>query len=133
MYYFIYLIDTGKLISPLTPTEKDNIYWGYTTRYCKTFQDIYDYCPYNKYDYILATSKHSDKSILDKDFNIPSYEHLLLIFGGTEGLYDILSPIPTWINNIINICPNQGSNIIKTEEAITILLSSIQNKLPLNL
>lgn len=127
------MIVIGTFVSPLEPYKELNTYWGYTTRYCATFQDVYEKCPYKdeKYDYVIGTSRSAKKTVLT-DLNIPEYKHMLILFGGIEGIYDLISPIPTWINEMINICPNQGSHIIKTEEAVGIFLSSIQKNLPMN-
>lgn len=133
IYNYYYFIDTGKFVSPLEPYKELNKYWGYTTRYSNTFHNVYENCPFKdeKYDFVIGTSRSANKTILD-DFVVPEYKHMLILFGGIEGIYDLITPIPEWINEMINICPNQGSNIIKTEEAVGILLSSIQKYLPMN-
>ena len=38
------------------------------------------------YDLKIGTSERGDKSVEDKSFRIPAYEHALIVFGGVAGI-----------------------------------------------
>ena len=79
-----------------------------------------------------AVGKKSKKKNLNR--------HVLIVFGGVKGLEYALSKdaslkdvkdVSKLFHYYINTCPNQGSNTIRTEEAILITLSALRPKLNL--
>ena len=77
----------GAVVSPSTPREENGSYWGYTTRIAKSINDVFDGCPFEGgYDLKIGTSERGDKSIEEKNFKVPKYEHSLILFGGVAGI-----------------------------------------------
>jgi predicted SPOUT superfamily RNA methylase MTH1 len=60
--------------------------------------------------------------------------HLMLVFGGVAGLEDVVGNDPdlrskdtqALFDMYLNVCPNQGSNTIRTEEAMLVTLSALR-------
>lgn len=127
----------GKVVSPYLPTKKLNYYWGYEVRVAKSLTKAIEECPFkNKYDLVIGTSDKGDKleSIEDE---IDEYKHALIVFGGLKGLENAINNDPEIENKnpkeffkyYLNTCPQQGSNVIRTEEALLISLSHLNNLL----
>lgn len=77
----------GTVVSPSAPRENDGTYWGYTTRMATSINAVFDECPFEKgYDLKIGTSERGDKSTDDKNFQVPKYEHSLIVFGGVAGI-----------------------------------------------
>lgn len=112
----------------------------------------------NFYDLIIGTSERGtiiDEVNFEKDEKNEEEEgnsqrskkskknvnqHILVVFGGVRGLEYSMSKDPSLkgvtdvsklFHHYINTCPNQGSNTIRTEEAILITLSALRPKLNL--
>lgn len=71
------------------------------------------------------------------EFECPSYRHLLVVFGGLQGLEAALendevlrADDPTLLFDLyLNTVPAQGSRTVRTEEAVLISLSALRAKL----
>ncbi|KAI6176896.1 hypothetical protein M3Y97_00848500 [Aphelenchoides bicaudatus] len=123
----------GQLISPASIRQNDGIYWGYTVRIAKSLSDIVS----KPYDIVIGTSERG-KPIQELDIN-KDEEHnkVLIIFGGLDGLELALKCDKTIDENnpadlfqyYVNSLPDQGSRIIRTEEAIPITLTGVKMKL----
>ena len=68
---------------------------------------------------------------------LKQFQHLLIVIGGVGGLeaaikadkeLDISDP-KEMFDLYLNICPNQGSRTIRSEEALLITLSSLRPKI----
>lgn len=129
---------TGKVTTSLEPKSK-GLYWGYIVRLAHKFEDIFNDSIYNKekYDLVIGTS---DKGEDFETANIKKdYKHCLIVFGGIQGLEGVVendegstlksSDVPNLFDMYLNTCPEQGSRTIRTEEALMITLSVLQNKL----
>lgn len=137
------IIFTGKLISPQIPLLY-NVYWGYSIEVLKNVSEIFQL----KFDYLVGTSErgtHTNGScIFEKGKSI------LIVFGNKDGLENLLirekeekkkknfsaeerqkklKKILKKFDFFLNTCPFQTSRTIRTEEAITITLSTIHNVL----
>ena len=87
------------------------------------------------YDYKLGTSERGSISVDDKKFKLPAFRHILVVFGGVDGIEDIVeqdndlamsgSDANRLFNAWVNTCPSQGSRTIRTEEAILISLARL--------
>lgn len=75
------------------------------------------------------------------EFECPAYNHLLIMFGGLQGLEAALEnddnlnvEDPSLLfDHYLNTLPDQGSRTIRTEEAILISLTALKPKLnPVN-
>jgi predicted SPOUT superfamily RNA methylase MTH1 len=132
----------GKVVARRIPREKTGIYWGYTVRLAEGLQKVFDECPFEGgYDYKLGTSERgkSITSITDSmtDNLLPSFKHLLIVFGGVKGIEAAVDSDETMkvssdeierlFDQWINICPSQGSRTIRTEEAVLLSLSVLKS------
>lgn len=87
-----------------------------------------------RYDLIVGTS---DKGTSVDEFDSPEYKHLLVMFGGLQGLEAAIENDPVLkvdepqllFDRYINTLPNQGSKTIRTEEAILVSLAALRPKL----
>eukprot|EP00252_Welwitschia_mirabilis_P027856 TRINITY_DN9730_c0_g1_i1.p1 TRINITY_DN9730_c0_g1~~TRINITY_DN9730_c0_g1_i1.p1 ORF type:complete len:157 (+),score=29.27 TRINITY_DN9730_c0_g1_i1:25-471(+) len=113
-----------------TEPKKKGFYWGYSVRYASNFSAVLKECPYkNGYDYSIGTSEHGDL-MNASEYIMPEFRHLLVAFGGLGGLEEHIEEdeelkgknVRQLFNSYLNVCPNQGSRTIRTEEAILISL-----------
>ena len=125
----------GKVIKPNKPLKKDGIYWGYNVRFAKNISDVIRESIYtNGYDCVIGTSdKGTNIYDAKNEFKIPKFKHLLIVFGGPNGLQNckldndsLLQKPELLFDNYINVCPFQGTKTIRTEEAVLITLSALQ-------
>jgi hypothetical protein len=126
----------GSAVSPADPRTKFGLYWGYDVRIANSLSDVLKGCPYpGGYDLTLGTSERGDLLDAVKDQLPPSFKHVIIIFGGVKGLEaavdsDVrlshVSDPRQLFNFYLNTCPDQGSNTIRTEEAILISLSCLR-------
>lgn len=87
-----------------------------------------------RYDLTIGTS---DKGTSVDGFECPPYEHLLVLFGGLQGLEAALENDDALNLNdpsllfdyYINTLPGQGSRTIRTEEAVLVSLAALRPKL----
>jgi hypothetical protein len=60
--------------------------------------------------------------------------HMIVVFGGVAGLEDVVGNDPdlrtkdtqSLFDMYLNVCPDQGSNTIRTEEAMLVTLSALR-------
>lgn len=77
----------GTVVSPSAPREDNGMYWGFMTRLAASINDVFDDCPFDGgYDLKIGTSERGDKSVEEKNFRLPKYEHSLIVFGGVAGI-----------------------------------------------
>lgn len=127
----------GVVVAPDEPRRKCGVYWGYTVRIAHSLLEVFSKSPYSGgYDMSVGTSdggcnihEYSSKSI--------KFEHLLVVFGGLQGLEEVLTNEEKLkvnhpkllFDHYINTLPRQGSRTIRTEEAIFISMTALQDKL----
>lgn len=106
------------------PDQPDG-YWGYET--LSTCKGLYESIQLVKPDVVIATSRHAVPitSVLDEvKSKIKHAEHLAVLFGGPySGVYDILQDKEDVIDVGINTIPSQGTETVRTEEAILATLA----------
>ncbi|XP_054164056.1 putative methyltransferase C9orf114 [Oppia nitens] len=129
----------GVAVSPDEPRELAGLYWGYQIRVAKSLSAVFGESPYaGGYDLTIGTSDRGDN--VDKHLRqLPKrFNHLLVVFGGLKGIEaahdsdESLSSVEDTrdlFDHYLNTCPNQGSNTIRTEEAILITLSALRKRL----
>ncbi|KAF7493967.1 Putative methyltransferase C9orf114 [Sarcoptes scabiei] len=131
----------GVVVSPSEPREKCGIYWGYSIRIAHSLSDVLNQCPFDdngSYDLRIGTSDKGDN--IDRSLKkIPNqFKHLLIVFGGLRGIEyahqsdrSLRATIETsnLFDYYLNTCPNQGSDTIRTEEAILITLAALRKRL----
>lgn len=123
----------GMAVSPHAPRREAGLYWGYTVRLASCLEKVFSECPFKEgYDVKIGTSeKGSDSTLLKPQ----PFNHLLIVFGGVEGLEYALENDETLMednvsalfNHYVNTCPFQGSRTIRTEEAILISMTALSN------
>jgi hypothetical protein len=130
----------GTVVSPSAPRQDNGMYWGYTTRIASSINDVFDSCPFEGgYDLKIGTSERGDKSVEERSFKLPRYEHSLIVFGGVAGIEECVdadesiklpgSQSKKLFDMWLNTCPFQGSRTIRTEEAVMITLSQLSSPL----
>ncbi|KAF7458133.1 putative RNA methyltransferase [Cryptosporidium felis] len=136
---------TGKLVDDSTPYRRKGIYWGYKVRPASSLKSVFDDSEFeNGYDLRIGTSERGEP--VTKDFSLSAstksvganqgFKHILIVFGGLGGLEDVLSDPQCAFDGIkdpsslfdiyINICPEQRSRTIRTEEALGLTLALLR-------
>jgi predicted SPOUT superfamily RNA methylase MTH1 len=129
-------------VNPDEPREEAGLYWGYKVRRAGGLSQVFTECEYEDgYDISIGTSDSgaSIETIYsgDEEQKISRFKHLMVVFGGPEGLEAAVRNDSDFqkldVNNAkdifdrwINICPGQGSRTIRTEEAMWIGLAGLQ-------
>ncbi|XP_074039120.1 putative methyltransferase C9orf114 [Leptinotarsa decemlineata] len=125
----------GVVVSPTTPRSETGVYWGYSVRIASSLSKVFSQCPYkNGYDLSIGTS---DKGSSVDEFSCPTFNHMLVVFGGLQGIEaalendDILNVDDPKLlfDHYLNTLPEQGSKTIRTEEAVLVSLSALRPKL----
>ncbi|XP_019619428.1 PREDICTED: putative methyltransferase C9orf114 [Branchiostoma belcheri] len=126
---------TGKVVSPSVPRTEAGLYWGYTVRLAPSLGAVFTESPFKGgYDLTIGTSERGEST---DDVFLPSFSHLLIVFGGLRGLeYSVecdealdIADARVMFHYYLNTCPTQGSRTIRTEEAILISLSGLRPKI----
>lgn len=126
---------TGRVVAPHVPRTRAGIYWGYTVRLASGLSDVFTECPFKGgYDLTIGTS---ERGASVDDVSLPPFRHLLMVFGGLQGLESSLASDrrlrvaePSLLFNLyLNTCPGQASRTIRTEEAILISLAMLRPKI----
>lgn len=134
---------TGDAISPDVPREHAGYYWGYQVRQASSLGSIFTECPYDGgYDISIGTSERGASldtltSTGSASCVEPTWNHLIVVFGGVAGLEAALSAdeelqaagvskaeevFDCWIN----LVPGQGSRTIRTEEAVWVGMTGVR-------
>mmetsp|Transcript_30839 Transcript_30839/g.94529 ORF Transcript_30839/g.94529 Transcript_30839/m.94529 type:complete len:117 (-) Transcript_30839:5-355(-) len=98
---------------------------------------VWSECPFNGgYDLSIGTSDKGDADWCNPDYRLPSFKHALIVFGGVEGLEPVVEAnhdlaihgieTPALFDMYLNLCPGQGSRTIRTEEAVLVGLTALQ-------
>ncbi|KAH8581939.1 SPOUT methylase [Cryptosporidium sp. chipmunk genotype I] len=135
---------TGKLVEDSAPYSKKGIYWGYKVRPANSLKSVFSDSEYEGgYDLKIGTSERGEP--VDNNFTLfykgkdpksQSFKHILIVFGGLGGLEDVLSDPQCSLDKVkdpsslfdmyINICPEQRSRTIRTEEALGLTLALLR-------
>ena len=135
---------------PSAPRERHGTYWGYSLRIAEGLKGVLDNdaSPFKDdggYDLVIGTSERGDVCVDEEEFAVPSFKHLLLVFGGPLGIEESVEADPaitldkvkssTLFDMWLNTCPIQGSRTIRSEEALFISLAALRpflekNKVP---
>eukprot|EP00924_Labyrinthula_sp_SR-Ha-C_P015031 maker-scaffold_9-snap-gene-6.46-mRNA-1 protein AED:0.01 eAED:0.01 QI:52/1/1/1/1/1/2/29/386 len=130
----------GEIVNCFTPREEKGIYWGWKTRLCDNLLQVFSKSPFfGGYDLIVGTSENGTNEMFEKDFTLGSFDHLLIVFGGVQGLEKCVEDTKDFerkgikrnmtkflFQKYLNTCPGQSSRTIRTEEAILISLSALK-------
>ncbi|XP_030558218.1 putative methyltransferase C9orf114 [Drosophila novamexicana] len=127
----------GTLVSPDEPRRETGVYWGYQVRIAHSLSEIFTKSPYaGGYDVTIGTSDRG-ASVHDVPSKSIEYNHILIVFGGLQGLEEALAndekltvdEPELLFDHYVNVLPKQGSRTIRTEEALLIALAALQEKL----
>ena len=128
----------GTAVAPSAPVSECGVYWGYTVRMASSLSAALSECPWKEgYDVMLGTSERGEERVDDAGFTIPTFQHLLVVLGGVTGLEEAamsdstlaaagIVDVKDAFDMYVNTCPFQGSRTIRTEEALTITMASLQ-------
>jgi len=110
----------------VTPDEPDGIYWGYNV--VSTNKNLKNSLKLLKPDFVILTTRYGRQinSIFDLlNTKLGNSKNIAILFGGPYSSIeeDVSSPI--WDTCKINTIPNQGTETVRTEEAIVATLSII--------
>lgn len=128
----------GEVVSPSLPRKLTGVYWGYSVRVATSFSEVFMKAPYEEgYDLTIGTSDKGIPLTDCADSEFQGFKHVLVVFGGLNGLEYVLKcdenlnidNVSLLFDKYLNICPKQGSKIIRTEEAVLISLALIVPRL----
>lgn len=131
----------GRVCSPNLPREKNGTYWGYNTRLAKNMNAVLTECPFEEgYDVTIGASFADEADQVDPTQPLAPFRHLLIVFGGIEGLEVSIEADPVLgqrmpasiFNHYIRPLEHCGSRTIRTEEALFVTLSLLHPMLPQN-
>lgn len=108
----------------VTPDEPDDIYWGYNV--VSSGKNLKNSLKLLNPDLVISTTRYGDEinsifyELSDK---LSKYDNIAILFGGPySSINDDLSS-PNWELFDINMIPNQGTETVRTEEAVLASLS----------
>ncbi|KXS96276.1 hypothetical protein AC578_3864 [Pseudocercospora eumusae] len=133
----------GAAVSPETPRESAGYYWGYSVRQAASLGSVFTECAFDGgYDVSIGTSERGKplSAITQNDSPDhvePTWNHLLVVFGGVAGLEAALkadkelqaagvTKAADLFDCWINLVPGQGSRTIRTEEAVWVGLTGLR-------
>lgn len=131
---------TGQAVHPALPREESGYYWGYTVRKADSLSAVFEECTFaGGYDLAIGTSERGIdlEDLYQGDSKAPHFNHLLILLGGVAGLEvavknDLalqklgVTQAKDMFDRWVNVCPNQGSRTIRTEEAVWISLMGLR-------
>lgn len=110
----------------VTPDEPDDIYWGYKT--LSTHKSLKNSLKLINPDLVIETTRYADT--INSIFNelkskMENSRNIAILFGGPySGVSnEVLDTNPTWELVKVNTIPHQGTETVRTEEAIISTLS----------
>ncbi|KAG8235955.1 hypothetical protein J437_LFUL016277 [Ladona fulva] len=130
----------GSVVPPWQPKAHLGTYWGYQVRLASSLKAALSECPFPGQQYSLTIGT-SDKGTVHIPERLPHAKHVLVMFGGVQGLEAALEnnggillreaggDASLLFDYYFNTCPQQGSRTIRTEEAILISLSVLLPRL----
>ena len=127
----------GTIGNPLTVRHRTGRYWGYVVRVARDIDELLNGGPFGGYDLTIGTSERGEVNDA-RSISLPPYEHALVVIGGPQGLEYALSndecrkehrEPSTLFDRYLNVCPDQGSRTIRTEEAVLLCLMYLKEAL----
>ena len=133
---------SGAVVSPERPRDA-GLYWGFDVDVAPSFSAVFRSCRWTDdgaYDLTIGTSERG-RVVQREDakgrggFALPRYRHLLVAFGGLNGLEECCTSdeairtqrVEDLFHLYLNTCAAQGSRTIRTEEAILITMSLLRS------
>ena len=108
----------------VTPEEPDGIYWGYET--LSTHKSLKNSLKLVKPDFVVLTTKYADTfdSIFDEMAEkVGNANNIAILFGGPYSSIEENVESSNWNLVKVNTIPNQGTETVRTEEAVSATLT----------
>ena len=103
----------------VTPDEPDDIYWGFKT--LSTNKGLKNSLKLVNPDFVVETTKYADTidTIFDElKSKVESSNHIAIVFGGPYSSISENVESSKWETIKLNTIPNQGTETVRTEEAV---------------
>ena len=103
----------------VTPDEPDDIYWGFKT--LSTNKGLKNSLKLVNPDFVVETTKYADTidTIFDElKTKVESSNHIAIVFGGPYSSISENVESSKWETIKLNTIPNQGTETVRTEEAV---------------
>ncbi|MCC7553480.1 MAG: RNA-binding protein [Methanobacteriaceae archaeon] len=110
----------------VTPEEPDGIYWGYNV--VSTNKSLKNSLKLLNPDFVVLTTRYGENinSIFDELTNkVYNSKNIAILFGGPYSSIEENISSSNWDNCKINFIPSQGTETVRTEEAVIATLSII--------
>jgi predicted SPOUT superfamily RNA methylase MTH1 len=115
---------------------REGLYWGYSVRYAPTLATVLTQAPYMcGYDLSVGTSAKAGNTVAEMPSPV-ACKHMLVVFGGVDGLAELVAQDTSLsfakhnpaslFDHYVNVCPTQGTRVVRTEEAIPVALALIK-------
>ena len=108
----------------VTPDEPDDIYWGYKT--LSTHKSLKNSLKLVKPNLVVLTTRYADTidSIFNElEYKVEESDNIAILFGGPYSSIEENVESSNWDLVKINTIPNQGTETVRTEEAVSATLS----------
>ena len=142
---------SATVVPPKEPREVLGRYWGFEVRVADGLAAVWSECPHaDGYDLSIGTSEHGSTSLYgggrastsaggdgSGGLALAPFRHALIVFGGVEGLEPAVAAedelaeeceedVASLFDHYLNLCPQQGSRTIRTEEALLVGLAALK-------
>ena len=134
-------VKEGKIVPPTVPMN-EGLFWGYTVRLAPSLASaLVPAPPSAAYDLLIGLSERGvNIDSLPQPSAFPKYNKALIVLGGLAGLEltiekekDAIGLEADQAGDLfdywVNVCQEQGSRTIRTEEALGIGLSGLRERL----
>ena len=108
----------------VTPDEPDDIYWGYETIH--TGKNLKNSLKLVSPDFVVETTRYADtiNSIFNElEYKVNKSNNIAIVFGGPYSSIEENLEYPSWELLKLNTIPSQGTETVRTEEAVVATLS----------
>lgn len=108
----------------VTPDKPDDIYWGYNV--ISSNKSLKNSLKLIKADFVVETTRYGDyiDSIFDElKLKVDEFKNIAILFGGPYSSISEDVSSGNWEHIKLNTIPNQGTETVRTEEAVVATLS----------
>ena len=108
----------------VTPDKPDDIYWGYNV--ISSNKSLKNSLKLIKPDFVVETTRYGDyiDSIFDElKLKVDEFKNIAILFGGPYSSIPEDVSSGNWEHIKLNTVPNQGTETVRTEEAVVATLS----------
>ena len=108
----------------VTPDKPDDIYWGYNV--ISSNKSLKNSLKLIKPDFVVETTRYGDyiDSIFDElKLKVDEFKNIAILFGGPYSSISEDVSSGNWEHIKLNTIPNQGTETVRTEEAVVATLS----------